>query len=128
MKLRPREGVAALAALLLGFLVGAGAQEMKKLDLADVVTIVAVDADGSRIAGTDADGRAVSIVVEDATRVLRGTEELSVTDLSRGDRVVVEARREHEGERAGDELVADRLLVVVDPPKAPSREGAGASD
>lgn len=110
-----------LATALLLLAGGAVAQEVETYDFVDTVTITSVDGERGRIGVQDREGRDFEVLIDGDTAILRGDEAIPTRSLAAGDRLVVEARRETEEGPDGQRLVADRLVVVVDPPSV----GAG---
>jgi hypothetical protein len=91
----------------------AHAEEERKYDRVDTATVRSVDADGGRIS-IASEGLVRTYEVEPATEILRGIDQIGLDAVQIGDRVIVEATDE-----VGDDssqLVADRILVVVDDP------------
>jgi hypothetical protein len=83
---------------------------MRKYGEVDTATIVAVDREAQRLVIRTFNGPEV-IQVEEATRIVRDGDSVSLASLEIGQRVVVEAR--HEASDGVPRLIADRVVVVV---------------
>ncbi|NNL64904.1 MAG: BON domain-containing protein [Myxococcales bacterium] len=111
---RATPGIAALVATF--FACGAQAQDVRKYAFTAVVTIVGVDLESGTLVTRDG-ARQREIATDAGTRVqdASGTE-IPLASLEAWDRVVVDARREMEGARTGDTLIADRVQLVIGSP------------
>jgi len=106
-------GVVALTWMGAGSL---GAQEARKQEIADTVTVVAVAPDDRTLRVKDAGGEEREFRLDQATVIRSGSEEIALSELEKGDRVVVNARKEREGMTEPEAVpVADVILVVVEP-------------
>jgi hypothetical protein len=97
----------------------AHAQEGREYRLADTATVASVDLEKKRLRVRTEAGKVHEFVVEDVTSILAAdATPIALADLEPGERVVVNARRELEGEHEGETPVADRIQIVVDPTAA----------
>jgi hypothetical protein len=82
------------------------------VDVADTVTVVAVDAEAKRLDVQTAHGPR-TYETSDATRIERGGDRIELEELESGERVVVSA------EQTGPERWLARSVTVVSGPAAP---------
>ena len=96
----------------------AQAQDARKYDYTDVVTVVGIELAGPTLIARD--GAKQHRIATDADTLVQdaGGETIPLASLEAWDRVVVDARREMEGERTGETLIADRIQLVIGSPGA----------
>lgn len=113
MRARFATAAALAAAWLLALALPAIAQEARKYDAADTVTVVSVDPQQQRITVRDREGGERTFAVDENTRIARGGEDIALGDVESQARVVVNARPEPVARGGTERLVADTILVVV---------------
>lgn len=114
----------ALAGGVLALAVAASGQEARKYEEVDTARVVSVDADAGRVIVADRGGAEKTFRVDEKTRILRGGDAISLSDVGANDRVVVNARSGLEGE----EQTAEYIQVVSGgtPPVGSAPEDAPA--
>jgi len=98
--------------LALAALPGA-AQEARKYDFADTVTVSALDVEQRILTAETDGGETMRFVVDDKTEIKEGGEVLALGDLSAGDRVTVNARQPVP-DVEGHPPIAEVVLVVTE--------------
>jgi len=112
--------IAVVLALVLAAIPAAAEGETpRSYGFTNVLTVVSVDADARTLIARDAGEVQRTITVDDATRIQDALgADIALAALEPWDRVVVDGRKELEGRRDGDALVADRIQLVIGSPGA----------
>jgi hypothetical protein len=97
-------------ALAWGLPVASDAQPLRKMDYSDEVTVSEVQPQQRRVVVRDDVDTPRKFIVDETTRILRGSDPMDLDDLTPGMRVVVDAVVDPV-DKAGD-MHAERIVVV----------------
>ena len=101
-----------LAAGAVALASAASGQEARKYDETDTATVVSVDPGTERITVKDEAGTEKEFRIDGKTRILRGGDAISLADIEKDARVVVNARQAAPGDEIRGEI-AEYIQVVV---------------